>query len=251
MADIEEAQSRAILDFPIALKELHKAVFSQASNMLLHLIPNDDFETYTLRYASKYIEERVDIALRGSSRQAAIEYLNQVLKANVIKSLEPFNGQLFEKVVHRKLVDEGRVQFEKVGQLKAHEPMSVIKFSPLHHSGVKFFDDCSTVNGKWKGYYCQPLNKSNPSFDSFLVYENAIYVFQMTIQGRYDLKAIGLTMLTTFPLIKELLDQRRLKNKFYFVEPLDRFFLYKTSMSIEGQFEYQNKLEQFVAQIEL
>ena len=74
----------------------------------------------------------------------------------------------------------------------------------------------------------------------------------MTIrQDRHDLKATGLSMLTTFPLIKELLHQRRLKIKFYFVVPLDRFFLYKTSVSIEGQFEYQNKLEQFVAQIEL
>ena len=74
----------------------------------------------------------------------------------------------------------------------------------------------------------------------------------MTIQSRHDLKATGLTMLTTFPLIKELLDQQpRLKIKFYFVVPLDRFFLYKTRVSIEGQFEYQDKLEQFVAQIDL
>ena len=100
VADIEEALSWAILEFPIALTELRKGVFSQASNMIVHLIPDDEFETYTLHYASKHVEQRVDIELMGSTWQVAIEYLKAVLKSGLVKSLGPFNGQLFEKFVH-------------------------------------------------------------------------------------------------------------------------------------------------------
>ena len=81
----------------------------------------------TLCYASKHVEQQVDIELMGSTRQVAIEYLKAVLKSGLVKSLGPFNGQLFEKFVHRKFVDEGHVQFEKVGRLKTHDPMSVIR----------------------------------------------------------------------------------------------------------------------------
>lgn len=89
---LEEILSQAILNFSTALDKLRRGVFSQASNMLAHLIPNDDFLSYTLDFASEYVEERVDIALTGDIQQAAIEYLNKVLKANLYKTLGPFNG---------------------------------------------------------------------------------------------------------------------------------------------------------------
>ena len=127
---------------------------------------------HTLHYASKHVEQRVDIELMGSTRQVAIEYiyiLKAVLKSGLVKSLGPINGQLFEKFGHRKFVDEGSVQFEKVGRLKTHEPMSVIKFDPLYHRGVKFFDDHSTVNGKWKDYTIANLSrKTMPLLTHFL-----------------------------------------------------------------------------------
>ena len=250
LQSLEEILSQAILDFSTALDELRRGVFSQASNMLAHLIPNDDFLSYTLDFASEYVEERVDIALTGDIQQAAIEYLNKVLKANLYKTLGPFNGALSEKVVHKMFVDEECVRFTRVNQLKDSGPVSITNFRPLRHNRVKFFDDCSAVNDKWKNYCCRPRNKNNASFDSFVVVDNTIYLFQMTIQGCHDLKAVGLTNLTkTCPLIKIL--GRKLKIKFYFVVPSDRFLLYKTKVSVGGQvqFEYEDKMEQFVVQI--
>ena len=141
-------------------------------------------------------------------------------------------------------VDEECVRFTRVNQLKDSGPVSITNFRPLRHNGVKFFNDCSAVNDKWKNYYCRPRNKNNASFDSFVVVDNTIYLFQMTIQGCHDLKAVGLTNLTkTCPLIKIL--GRKLKIKFYFVVPSDRFLLYKTKVSIGGQvqFEYEDKME--------
>ena len=76
------------------------------------------------------------------------------------------------------------------------------------------------------------INKNNASF---VVVDNTIYLFQMTIQGCHDLKAVGLTNLTkTCPLIKIL--GRKLN---------------KTKVSVGGkvQFEYEDKMEQFVVQI--
>ena len=94
---LEEILSQAILNSSTALDKLRRGVFSQASNMLAHLIPNDDFLSYTLDFASEYVEERVDIALTGDIQQAAIEYLNKVLKANLYKTLGPFNGTHYLK----------------------------------------------------------------------------------------------------------------------------------------------------------
>ena len=73
------------------------------------IVPSDDFLTYTLTCASKFVEERVDEELKGSAHKVAIEYLNVVLKSD----LGPFNGTLFEKVVHRTFIDEKCVPIHK------------------------------------------------------------------------------------------------------------------------------------------
>ena len=72
----------------------------------------------------------------------------------------------------------------------------------------------------------------------------------MTIHGRHDLKASDLNDLTTCSLIENLLQKQNTKIKFYFVVPSNVFSLYKTKVSISGDFKQKDRMQQYVAQID-
>jgi len=213
------------------------------SNVLVHIVPNSDYKTYTLKIASQEIKILLAEVFEKKEKEKLCSFLAVTPRLSLTGRLQ---GDLFEGWTHRILRNGGTFEIRNLKNGKIEKPLVI----PLcQDQQVENFSDKGT-----KIYY-RPLSENFPCIDSWIP---NIGFFQMTVSMQHPIKEDGLG---------SILSQTTMR-KFYFVIPNDdeRFNNFKwqsfktnsASQSSTGKRArsddngmYADQLEQYVLKIKL
>lgn len=189
-----------------------KDVF-RISNLLLHLIPSEDFKSSQMHWASKYIASEVfqrhHIGLVQSVKQF-------IASASSSPEFATSRGLLFEPIVHNFLPTYSGSMVSLTN--RAQVDISMVEYQMREFTNLSSLPIVST------GQYYVPSVGNLPAGDSFAIILNQLCIFQITVSKSHPIRGDCLLQLIKAirekmsPNISEGLSAR---NRLVFVVPND------------------------------
>ena len=173
------------------------------SHMIFHLDSADDYKSYTIVFASYYVEGLVYTAIEEARKNGVVRFLNSAV-APMFASLQ---GHLFEWKAHEVLQEGG------VFRTRCLDPPESEKRVTLATTSLEMFNKDTDIDWNAGSLYWRPKARNYPSLDAYMTPDIG---FQMTVSGTHKIKAGGLKIIpanTNF--------------KLYFVVPKRNFTCFK------------------------
>ena len=178
------------------------------SHMLLHLIPDETFQTITdVDFASPYVQRKALKAIETSSYQDTLKFLEGAKQS---KDLATLRGHIFEPFAHKELRKGGTFT---VKDLSTKSEAKLV----LPKCDNKEFHAPSEIDWAKPGVYWTP---DYPTFRSADAIYPPNYLFQMTVSSSHQIQASGIEQ------ISAAAPQTTKTFKLYFVVPSDVFDKY-------------------------
>ena len=152
------------------------------SHIIFHLDSADDYESYTIVFASYYVEGLVYTAIEKAHKNGVVRFLNSA----VDPTFASLQGHLFEWKAHEVLQEGGKFR------TRCLDPPESDKWVTLASSSLRMFNKGSEIRWNTGNVYWRPKAKNFPSLDAYMTPDIS---FQMTVSGTHKIKAGGLKII--------------------------------------------------------